>query len=161
VMARISYAILAAKFSEQDRARQHTLLVDALQSRSRPEHRAVFERFKEFGPIAIVGSSLRDISTANDIDLLFPANTDFRKLAKELGARYLGKFASPLTKGDVRRLSNIMVEGVSKPVQCISDSSVTTAADWPHAALTPEGRLLNGDKHYQKLPLDTAEEDVA
>jgi hypothetical protein len=116
----------------------------------------VFDRFAEFGPIAIVGSSLRDFDSANDIDLLFPADTDVRRLARELGARYLGKFASPLTKGDVRRLSNLTVEGVSKPVQCISDSSVATAADWPHAALTPDGKLLNADQHYVKPAADNA-----
>ena len=71
----------------------------------------------------------------------------------------MGKFPSPLTKGDVGRLSNINVEGVDKPVQCISDSSVATAGDWPHAALTPDGKILNADKHYRKLPLDAAADD--
>jgi hypothetical protein len=156
--APMTYAGLLALYQAEERAKQNAAIVNALQSRQqmRAEFRKVFDRFAEFGPIAIVGSSLRNWAAAKDVDLLFPADTDFRKLARELGLKYLGKFPSPLTKGDVRRLSNITVEGVGKPIQIISDSSVTTAAEWPHAALTPDGKLLNADKHYVKPAADAA-----
>lgn len=110
----------------------------------------MFARFAEHGEMAIVGSSLRDWDTARDIDVLFPASTDFRQLARELGLKYLGKFPSPLTGGDVRRLSNTTVEGVKKPVQIISDSSVATFAEWPHQVLLRDGQMLNVGKHHVK-----------
>jgi hypothetical protein len=44
------------------------------------------------------------------------------------------------------RLSNTTVEGVSKLIQCISDSSVATFEQWPHMVLLRDGRLLNADK---------------
>jgi hypothetical protein len=123
--------------------------------RMRREFLRVFDRFSEWD-CAIVGSSLRDYDRAHDIDVLFPADTDFRQLARELGLKYLGKFPSPLTKGDVRRLSNTYVDAVTKPVQIISDSTVSTFDQWPHAVLLRDGRLLNEDKHYLKLPLEAA-----
>lgn len=144
--ASLTYALLHERLKSQNRS----AMVDALQSRRmRPEHRRVFDYFAEY-PCAIVGSSLRDFNEARDVDLLFLAGTDFRRLAKEIGARYLGKFESPLTKGDVRRLSNINVEGVRLPVQCISDSTVATFSDWPHAVLLRSGELLNAGKHFAK-----------
>jgi hypothetical protein len=63
-----------------------------------------------------------------------------RALAKALDVRYLGKFRGPLTGGDVRRLSGLWIEGVDKPVQVISDSSVATFDQWPHEALLRDGR---------------------
>ena len=78
----LNYQTLHDSFRRQDAADR---LAAALQSRAKSfpsEFRRVFDRFAEFGPIAMVGSSLKDISTANDINLLFPSTTDFRKLAK-------------------------------------------------------------------------------
>src|SRR5688500_12053081 len=115
----------------------------------RPELRRVFDRFAEMNG-AIVDSSLRNFDSARAIDVLFTADTDFRQLAKDLGAKYLGKFKGPLSGGYVRRLSTITIEGVGKPVQCISDSSVTTFEQWPHTVLLRDGRVLNGDQHYVK-----------
>ena len=146
----LTYAVLNERFKQQNAERDRGLIVNALQSRRmRPEHRAVFERFAEW-EIAIVGSSLRDFDNAHDIDVLFLAGQDMRQLARELGLKYLGKFASPLTNGDVRRLSNTHVEGVSKPIQLISDSSAATFDQWPHAVLLRDGRMLNDGKHYVK-----------
>jgi hypothetical protein len=154
--ASLTYAILAERFRQQDQNRERAALVDAMQARRmRPEFRKVFDRFAEWN-VAIVGSSVRDFDNAHDIDLLFPADTDFRQLARELGLRYLGKFPSPLTGGDVRRLSNTTVEGVGKPIQCISDSSVTTFEQWPHTVLLRDGRMLNADQHYTKPAADAA-----
>jgi hypothetical protein len=152
--ASLSYAILNERLRQEGRE----TLVNALQSRHRmrPEFRAVFDRFAEW-EIAIVGSSLRDFDNAHDIDVLFPAAQDFRQLAKEIGAKYLGKFPSAITDGDVRRLSNLTVDGVSKPIQIISDSSVSTFDKWPHAVLLRDGRILNAGQHYLK----PAENDAA
>lgn len=116
----------------------------------RAEHQAVFLRFREWN-IAIVGSSLRDYDSANDIDVLFPAAQDFRQLAKELGLKYLGKFPSPLTGGDVRRLSNLFVDGVTKPVQLISDSTVVSFEQWPHQVLLRHGVTLNAGRFFAKI----------
>jgi hypothetical protein len=146
----VNYSVLLDRFRQQDAERERAVLVDALQSRRmRPEFRRVFDRFAEW-EIAIVGSSLRDFDSAGDVDVLFLAGQDMRQLARELGLKYLGKFPSPLTKGDVRRLSNTSVEGVSKPVQLISDSSVATFDQWPHMVLLRDGRVLNAGQHYLK-----------
>lgn len=145
-MVRLNYQILHNRFREQD----NQAIANALQSRRmRPEFRRVFDRFADWD-VAIVGSSLRDFDSAHDIDVLFPASQDFRQLAKDLGLKYLGKFPSPLTGGDVRRLSNTTVDGVSKPVQIISDSSVSTFDQWPHAVLLRDGRMLNQGQHFTK-----------
>lgn len=129
-------------------------LLQLLEQQPRPtmhaQHRKVFEFFADY-TVAIVGSSVRDFDHANDIDVLFLAQ-DFRELAKSCGVKYLGKFSSPLTKGDVRRLSGLTIDGVATPVQCISDSSVTTFDQWPHEVLLRDGRRLNEGKHFDKEP---------
>lgn len=128
---------------------------DAMQRlRMRPEFQRVFTHLAEWN-CAIVGSSLRDFDNAHDIDVLFPASQDFRQLARELGLKYLGRFPSAITDGDVRRLSNTVISGVPKPVQIISDSSVVTFDQWPHAVLLRNGRMLNEGRHYVK-PRDEA-----
>ena len=153
--ASLTYSILNERFRQQDNERRSAAIANALQSRSRmrSEFRRVFDRFAEW-EIAIVGSSLRGFDSAGDVDVLFLAGQDMRQLAKELGLKYLGKFPSPLTKGDVRRLSNTTVDGVNKPIQCISDSSVTTFQEWPHAVLLRNGSILNDGQHHIKRAAD-------
>lgn len=133
------YAFLHSILQQQDRDRD----------RMRPELQRVFDHLADY-ECAIVGSSLREYDTANDIDVLCLAGQDFRTLAKALGVTYLGAFPSAITSGKVRRLSSLAIEGVDKPLQVISDSSVATFDQWPHAVLLRDGRRLNAGKHYVK-----------
>lgn len=109
--------------------------------------RTVFEHFWEWD-VAIVGSALRDYEHANDIDVLFPADVDFRQLAAELGTPYLGGW----DEGTVRiHQLKYRIPGVGKPINCIQRSDVKNIyTDWPHATLMPDGDYVRSEHHYLK-----------
>lgn len=119
-----------------------------------PEFRTIFEHLWEWD-VAIVGSALRDYKNAKDIDVLFPASTDFRALAKELGTPYLGGW----DEGAVRvHQLKYHISGVGKPINCIQRSDVENLyLDWSHATLMPDGDYVRSEHHYLKPRSDDGE----
>ncbi len=113
----------------------------------RKEFKTIFEHLWEW-ECAIVGSALRDYAEANDIDVLFPASTDFRNLAGELGVPYLGGW----DEGDVRiHQLKYRLPGVGKVLNLIQRSDIEDIFnDWPHATLMPGGDEARMDHHYIK-----------
>jgi hypothetical protein len=109
--------------------------------------KSIFEHLWEWD-CAIVGSALRDYAEAKDVDVLFPASTDFRKLAAELGTPYLGGWDDHGVRVHQLKYS---IHGVGKPVNLIQRSDVEDLYhDWPHATLMPGGELVRGEHHYIK-----------
>jgi len=110
-----------------------------------PDHERVFARFLHYH-IAIVGSSLRDMDAARDIDVLFPASQDFRRLARELGIPYKGGWNLPI--GRMHQL--VYRLGDLKPLNLIQCSSFDNFDQWRHVVLLRDGRRLHATEHYYK-----------
>lgn len=110
----------------------------------------VFEHFRDDN-VAIVGSALKDPTTAKDIDVLVPADADYPALVKRLGATYNGW---DLADGSHLRRANLTIPGIGKRVQLLQNRMVTQFSDWPHAVRLRDGSTLNPDKHFTKSRSD-------
>ena len=115
----------------------------------------IFDTLSDF-EIAITGSVLKDYEAAKDIDILFLASQDFRKLSDELGIPYRGGF-----EGDGGRVHSLhyLMHGVEKDINLIQRTGVDTFEQWPHAVLLRDGTIFNEGKYHQKsLKGDKAQE---
>ena len=113
----------------------------------RPEFAWLFKFFAD-DDIGIAGSALRDFDAAKDVDVLFPASVDFRKLADRLHIPYRGGWDTP--RGRIHVLNLGMVPAVKKPVQLIQCSATAQLSDHPHAVLLRDGTLLHAGVFHDK-----------
>lgn len=107
------------------------------------EQQTVFDLLGEF-EIAIVGGSVKN-PDAKDIDIIFLHHDEFERACRKYDVRWAGWDAN---YGHVRR-ANLNL-GVSRPIQFVQVSSVTTFEDHPHILLKRDGTIMNEDKEYVK-----------
>lgn len=129
----------------------HSSATDAGWMRMRAEFTTIFEHFWEWN-CAIVGSALKDYEKANDIDVLFPASTNFRQLANELAIPYRGGFpgANNDTVHQLRYPIGTNYLSLDKPVNLVQSSKFETFDEWPFMVLTKDGTVYNEGKHFTK-----------
>jgi hypothetical protein len=121
----------------------------------RAEFKKIFEHLWQW-ECAIVGSALRDYAEAKDIDILFPASQNFRKLSGELGVPYLGGWDENGVR--IHQLK-YRISGVGKPLNLIQRSDIEDIYnDWPHATLMQDGDYVRGEHHYIKPRSTNGEE---
>lgn len=96
--------------------------------------------------VAIIGSALRDYDTANDVDVLFFNEDEFRDACVAFGVKYNGWNTS---RGHVRR-ANVLVRSIGKPVQFIHMEDVTCPDDHPHMSVLVDGTVTHDNVHYDK-----------
>lgn len=105
----------------------------------------LFDMLRDYD-VAIIGSALRDYDMANDVDVLFFDEDEFRDACVVFGFKYNGWDTS---RGHVRR-ANVLVRSIGKPVQFIHMEDVTCPDDHPHMALCANGMTYHAGIHYDK-----------
>ena len=107
----------------------------------------VFDFFTD-DPVAIIGSAALDYDEAQDVDVLFLADdATWKAIMRRLHIRYSGWDHG----GYHVRRANYRIPGVTKPVQLLSMSHLTTFADHPYAVLMRSGGILHVGERFEKM----------
>ena len=92
--------------------------------------------------ISIIGSAVRNMETANDIDILFAGSEDFPAICRELGVKYCG-WDTP--ECHVRKAC-IRIPEVRKPVHLLSWGEY----DIRHCQLLRDGTHRHAGRYFDK-----------
>lgn len=117
-----------------------------------PYHARVFDYFPD-EDIAIIGSSVRDMDRAHDIDVLFLPTVNFRELCNLHDVRYRGKWErqSPLDgANETIRQVTMAIPGVPLPVQLTQNSRTWAFQLHPFCTLLRDGTRLNDGVYFDK-----------